>query len=204
MTPAQPAVASAPPETESQLAASTRLSSRNLVLVGMMGAGKSSIGKRLAEKLKLRFIDADAEIETAAGKTIPEIFSEHGEAYFREGEKRVIARLLDESGLVLATGGGAFMNAGTRLAIARRSISVWLKADTDILMFRVRKRSNRPLLKTADPEATMRALMEIRHPVYALADITVQSRDVAHDVIVGEILAALAKLPALPDEVAQA
>ena len=177
-----------------------RLGHRNLVLVGMMGAGKSSIGKRLAEKLHLRFVDADAEIEAAAGQTIPEIFAEHGEPYFREGEKRVIGRLLDDHGLVIATGGGAFMNADTRAHISRRGLSIWLRAGIDILMHRVRKRSNRPLLKTADPEATMRALMEVRHPVYAMADVTVQSREVAHEVIVTEILEALAQLPVLPGE----
>ncbi len=201
MTPAPSASApSSDPEPASRLAA--RLGQRNLVLVGMMGAGKSSIGKRLAEKLHLRFVDADAEIEAAAGQTIPEIFAEHGEPYFREGEKRVIGRLLEERGLVIATGGGAFMNADTRAHIARRGVSIWLKADVDVLMHRVRKRSNRPLLKTADPEATMRALMEQRHPVYALADVTVQSREVMHDVIVSEIVAALERLPALASEVA--
>ena len=179
-----------------------RLSGRNLVLVGMMGAGKSSIGKRLADRLQWRFVDADSEIETAADKTIPEIFAEHGEAYFREGERRVIARLLEETGLVVATGGGAFMNEETRGRIARRGLSVWLRADIDTLMHRVRKRSNRPLLKTADPAATMRQLMEVRHPVYALADVTVQSREVAHDVIVGEILDALGKLPPMAGEAA--
>ena len=165
-------------------------------LVGMMGAGKSSIGKRLAERLGLAFVDADTEIETAAGKTIPEIFAEHGESYFREGEKRVISRILVGGGQVLATGGGAFMNAETQALIARRGVSVWLRADADILMQRVRKRSNRPMLKTADPEATLLALIAQRSPVYALADVTVQSREVPHEVIVGEILAALAVLPA--------
>ena len=173
-----------------------RLGGRTIVLVGMMGAGKSSIGKRLAERLGLMFIDADTEIEAAAGKTIPEIFAEHGEAYFREGEKRVIGRILERGAQVLATGGGAFMSAETRGLIGERAVSVWLRADVDVLMARVRKRSNRPLLKTADPEATMRALIDVRHPVYALADVTVQSREVAHEVIVGEILCALAALPA--------
>ena len=171
------------------------LDGRTIVLVGMMGAGKSSIGKRLAERLGLAFIDADTEIEAAAGKTIPEIFAEHGESYFREGERRVIGRILEQGGQVLATGGGAFMSAETRELIGRRGVSVWLRADVDVLMSRVRKRSNRPLLKTADPEATMRALIEVRHPVYALSNVTVQSREVAHEVIVGEILSALAALP---------
>ena len=183
------------PPDSLRVAVQTRVAKRTIVLVGMMGAGKSSIGKRLAERLGLTFIDADAEIETAAGKSIPEIFAEHGEAYFREGEKRVIGRILEGGGQVLATGGGAFMTVETRALIARHAVSVWLRADVEVLMNRVRKRSNRPLLKTADPEATMRALIDVRSPVYALADVTVQSREVPHDVIVGEILAALAVLP---------
>ena len=200
MTP--PASPALPAEPELQSRFANRLGGRNLVLVGMMGAGKSSIGKRLAERLGMRFVDADAEIEAAAGQTIPEIFAEHGEPYFREGERRVIARLLDDRGLVIATGGGAFISAETREKIARRGVSIWLKADVDVLMHRVRKRSNRPLLKTADPEATMRGLMDARHPVYALADVTVQSREVVHEVIVGEILDALGRLPHLAGKVA--
>ena len=189
-----------PPTAESDLRTRVleRLGGRNLVLVGMMGAGKSTVGKRLAERLKLRFADADAEIESAADKSIPEIFAEHGETYFREGERRVIARLLDEPALVLATGGGAFINAETRQRIAARAVSVWLKAELDVLMSRVRKRSNRPLLKTADPDATMQQLMEVRHPIYTLADVTVQSREVAHEVIVSEILEALVRLAPVP------
>jgi shikimate kinase len=168
-----------------------RLGARVLVLVGMMGAGKSSIGRRLAEALTLPFMDADTEIERAAGQTIPEIFAEHGEPYFRDGERRVIARLLTEGPQVLATGGGATMSVETRAAIAERGISIWLKADLDVLMSRVRKRNNRPMIKNGDPEGTMRRLMEERYPVYALSDITVVSRDVAHEVIVNEIVAAL-------------
>lgn len=177
-----------------EVAALARLQGRNVVLVGMMGAGKSSIGKRLAERLGLRFIDADTEIETAAGQTIAEIFAEHGEVYFREGERRVISRILDSSGQVLATGGGAYMNAETRANISERAVSIWLRAELEVLMQRVRKRSNRPLLKTADPEATMRGLMDQRHPVYAQADMTVQSREVPHEIIVGEIIAGLGGL----------
>jgi shikimate kinase len=168
-----------------------RLGARVLVLVGMMGAGKSSIGRRLADALTLPFVDADTEIERAAGQTIPEIFAEHGEPYFRDGERRVIARLLTEGPQVLATGGGATMSAETRGAIAEGGISIWLKADLDVLMSRVRKRNNRPMIKNADPEGTMRRLMDERYPVYALSDITVVSRDVAHEVIVNEIVAAL-------------
>ncbi|MDR3375083.1 MAG: shikimate kinase [Ancalomicrobiaceae bacterium] len=163
----------------------------SIVLVGMMGAGKTTIGKRLATRLGLRFIDADNEIERAAAQTIPEIFTEHGEAYFRDGERRVIARLLGEGPQVLATGGGAFMNADTRAAIAEKGISVWLEADVDLLFARVRRRSNRPLLENPDPEGTLRRLVAERHPVYALADIIVQSRDVPHDIMCDDVIAAL-------------
>ncbi|MCX5494627.1 shikimate kinase [Kaistia dalseonensis] len=168
-----------------------RLGTRTIVLVGLMGAGKTSVGKRLAAKLQLPFIDADAEIEKAANATIPEIFAKHGEAYFRDGERRVIRRLLDGRPKVLATGGGAFMSEETREAIAAGAISIWLRADLDILMARVRKRSNRPLLQTADPEATMRGLMDQRYPVYAKADIHILSRDVAHDVVADETIRAI-------------
>ncbi len=169
-----------------------RLGGRAIVLVGLMGAGKTSVGKRLAARLQLPFIDADAEIEKAANATIPEIFARHGEAYFRDGERRVIRRLLDRRPKVLATGGGAFMNAETREAIAAGAVSVWLRAELDVLMARVRKRSNRPLLLTDDPQATMRRLMEERYPVYATADLHVLSRDVPHEVVAEETLAALA------------
>ncbi len=169
------------------------LSGRALVMVGMMGAGKSSIGRRLANRLGMPFVDADVEIERAANQTISEIFDRHGEAYFRDGERRVIQRLLDGKPKVLATGGGAFVNAETRAAIQDDgAISIWLKADRDVLMSRVKRRSNRPLLKTGDPEATMDRLIAERYPLYAEATIQVQSRDVAHDVVIDDILAALA------------
>ncbi len=174
------------------------LGGRSIVLVGLMGAGKTSVGKRLAARLHLPFVDADAEIEKAADATIPEIFARHGEAYFRDGERRVIRRLLDGRPKVLATGGGAFMNAETRAAIAAGGVSVWLRAELDILMARVRKRSNRPLLQTADPEATMRRLMDERYPVYAGADIHILSRDVPHDVVAEEVVSALATFLAVP------
>jgi shikimate kinase len=167
------------------------LGQRSIVLVGMMGAGKSSVGRRLAQRTGLAFFDADSEIEQAAGMTIPEIFASRGEAEFREGERRVILRILTDGPFVLATGGGAFMTAQTREAIARDGVSVWLKADFDVLMRRVRKRSNRPLLRTSDPEGTLRRLIEERYPVYAAADVTVLSRDVPHDTVVDEIIAAL-------------
>jgi len=165
---------------------------RSIVLVGMMGAGKSSIGRRVALRLGIPFIDADAEIEKAAGMSISDIFAIRGEAEFRAGETRVIARLLESGPQVLATGGGAFVNPETRAAVAAKGISIWLKADFDVLLKRIRRRHDRPLLKTEDPGATLRKLMQERDPIYALADLTVQSRDVLHDRIVDEIVSALA------------
>jgi shikimate kinase len=166
-----------------------------LVLIGLMGAGKTSIGKRLASTLEVPFSDADQEIEKAAGKSVNEIFAEHGEAFFRDGERRVIARLLSGGGLVLATGGGAFMNAETRKAIKDKGVSIWLKADIDLLMSRVMRRDTRPLLRNGDPRAVMQKLIGERYPVYAEADIAIDSRDVAHEIIVGEIIEAVAKSP---------
>lgn len=168
-----------------------QLGARSIVLVGLMGAGKSTVGRRLAQMLKLPFRDADHEIEAAAGMTIPDIFANHGEEHFRDGERRVIARLLQEGPMVLATGGGAFMNEETRRNVAEHGISVWLKADLDILMRRVRKRDTRPLLRNPDPEGTMRRLMELRHPVYALADLTIDSHEAPHDRVVADIIKAL-------------
>lgn len=168
-----------------------QMGERSVVLVGLMGAGKTSIGRRLAEKLAVPFVDADHEIETAAGKSIPDIFAEHGEAHFRDGERRVIARLLDNGAQILATGGGAFMNAETRTRINARGISVWLKADLALLLKRVAKRGGRPLLSNADPETVLRKLIEDRYPVYAEADIVVESADVQHNIIVNEVIQAL-------------
>jgi shikimate kinase len=168
------------------------LGDRSIVLVGMMGAGKSSIGRKLAQTLEVPFVDADTEIETAAGMTIPEIFASQGEPYFRAGETRVISRLLEGGPQVLATGGGAFMREETREAVRAKGISVWLKADYDVLARRIKRRSDRPMLKTDDPAATLKALIAERYPVYAEADITVVSRDVPHETIVSEILSALA------------
>ena len=168
------------------------LGRRSLVLVGMMGAGKSSIGRKLAGKLALPFVDADMEIEQAASMSISDIFAKHGEPYFRAGEARVIARLLDGGPQVLATGGGAFMNAESRAAIRAKGISVWLKADYDVLMRRIKRRSDRPMLKTDDPAETLKRLLAERDPVYAEADVTVHSREVPHEIIIAEILAALA------------
>ncbi len=174
-----------------------RLGNRNIVLIGLMGAGKTAIGRRLASCLGLDFTDADNEIESAAGKSISDIFAEHGEAHFREGEKKVIARLLKSGPHVLATGGGAYMDEETRQNIHSRGVAVWLKGDLTVLLGRVGRRDHRPLLKTGDPEAVMKKLMDERYPVYAGADITVQSRDVAHDIIVGEIMTSLENSAAL-------
>jgi len=169
----------------------TSLAGRPIVLVGMMGSGKSSVGKRLAQKLELPFADADAEIETAAGMSIPDMFQSHGEAFFRDGERRVIHRLLAGGCRVIATGGGAYMNAETRHRIAETAISVWLDARVEVLMRRVRRRGNRPLLQTDDPEATMRALMVARDPFYAEADLRVISDEGPHDATVAAVIAAL-------------
>ncbi|HEX9882295.1 MAG TPA: shikimate kinase [Hyphomicrobium sp.] len=181
-------------EAQSLHAIKSALGERSIVMVGLMGCGKSAVGRRLAARLGLPFVDADEEIEKAAGKSIEDIFTEHGEPYFRDGERKVLARLLRSGQQVLATGGGAFMNAETREAIAQSGISVWLRAELPLLVRRVAKRSNRPLLKAGDPEEVMRNLMETRYPVYALADITVESRDVPHEVVVAETLERLAQV----------
>jgi shikimate kinase len=161
------------------------LGRRSVVLVGMMGAGKSSIGRRLAARLAIPFVDADAEIEAAAGMTIAEIFEKHGEAEFRKGEKRVIARLLDNGPQVLATGGGAVMDADTRVLIAEKGVSVWLKADLDVLLRRTKRRVERPLASKIE------TLLPQREPFYAQSDLTVQSREEPHDAVVDELAAAL-------------
>jgi shikimate kinase len=167
------------------------LGGRSLVLVGMMGAGKSSVGRRLATRLGIPFADADAEIEKAAGMSIPDIFASHGEPDFRAGEARVIGRLLDSGPQVLATGGGAFMNPDTRAAIKAKGVSIWLNADFEVLMRRIKRRQDRPLLRTDDPATTLQQLIDARYPTYRLADFTVQSRDVPHEKIVDEIVALL-------------
>jgi shikimate kinase len=169
------------------------LGRRSIVLIGLMGAGKTAVGRRLASHLELPFVDADTEIEEAAGQSIPEIFAEHGEAYFRQGERKVIARLLETGPQVLATGGGAYVNADTRANIKAHGISVWLKAELRVLMKRVGRRDNRPLLAGSDPETVMKKLMAERYRIYAEADLTVESRDVPHDVIVTAVIDALAK-----------
>ena len=177
-----------PPAIRDTASIVARLRGRSIVLVGMMGAGKTSIGRRLAAALGLAFVDADAEIETAAGMTIAEIFARHGEAYFRDGERRVVSRLLGEAQRVVATGGGAYMNPTTRERIAERGVSLWIKADPELLLKRVRKRTNRPLMSVDDQEATMRRLVAERYPVYAEADFCVVSRDCPHEAMVNEIL----------------
>ena len=178
-------------EVDTLAAIRQALGRRSIVMVGLMGCGKSAVGRRLASRLQLPFVDADEEIERAAARSINEIFAAHGEAYFRDGERRVIGRLLGDGPQVLATGGGAFMSEETRENIRQQGVSVWLKADLPVLMKRVLKRDTRPLLRQGDPEAIMRNLMVTRYPVYAGADITVESRDVPHEVIVSEILEAL-------------
>jgi shikimate kinase len=184
---ASSAPANASPEADIVAALGPRL----IVLVGMMGAGKSTIGRRIAARLRLPFVDADSEIEAAAGMTIPEIFEVHGEPHFRDGEARVIARLLESGPAVLATGGGSFMREETRRRIGDKAVSIWLKADADIIMRRVKRRADRPLLQTADPAATVSRLMTEREPIYGHADITIASRDVPHDKIVDECVDAL-------------
>jgi shikimate kinase len=180
-------------ENGSSPAILTRLGDRSIVLIGMMGVGKSSIGRRLGARLGVPFVDADTEIERAAGMSIADIFARHGEAAFRSGEARVIARLLNGGPQVLATGGGAVMNEATRALIKERGVSIWLSAELDLLLRRISKRkAERPMLQTDDPAATLRELLASRAPIYAQADITVQSRDVPHDAIVTEIIEALA------------
>jgi len=171
------------------------LGPRALVLVGMPGSGKTTIGKRLATVLGLAFVDADHEIERAAQMTIPEIFTQFGEAEFREGEKRVMARLMEGGCRVIATGGGAFMAPETRAAIRARGVSVWLKTDLDVLLARVKRKNNRPLLQGTDPRAALERLLALREPVFAEADVTVESHDVAHENTVHEIVSAILALP---------
>lgn len=168
------------------------LNGRPVVLVGMMGSGKSTIGRRLGARLHMPFLDADHEIEVAhAGMTVSEIFAQHGEPYFRDGEARVIARLLDGGSCVIATGGGAFMRDETRNRIQDKAVSIWLRADGDVILKRVKRRADRPLLQTADPAATIERLIAERSPFYQLADLAVASRDVPHEKIVDECIDAL-------------
>ncbi len=169
-----------------------RLGQRSIVFVGLMGAGKTAIGRKVAAMLDLPFTDSDQEIEKVSRMTVPELFERYGEPEFRALEQRVIMRVLESGPRVLSTGGGAFMNVQTRDAIARQAVSVWLKADLDILMERVSKKQNRPLLRTVDPRATLGMLMDERYPVYALAAVTVPTRDERKEVIAAEVVDALA------------
>lgn len=180
----------APDESTATLRA--RLGRRALVLVGLMGAGKTTIGRRLAQRIGLPFRDADVEIEAAAGMPIPDIFAIYGEPAFRDGERRVIARLLRDAPMVLATGGGAYMSVETRERIREAGVSVWLKADHETLMRRVRRRTNRPLLHADDPDETMRRLMSERHPIYAEADLLIETCDASHDRVVARLVSILA------------
>jgi shikimate kinase len=180
----------APAKPEAAIVAA--LGRRSIVLIGMMGAGKSSVGRRLASRLGLTFVDADSEIEAAAGMSIADIFAAHGEAYFRSGEARVIARLLEGGPQVMATGGGAIMNPNTRTLIRAKGVSIWLDAEYEVLLRRVKRRTDRPMLKTADPADTLRRLLDERRPVYANADLTIRSREAPHETIVSEAIAALA------------
>ncbi|NTJ43638.1 shikimate kinase [Agrobacterium larrymoorei] len=172
--------------------ARAKLGRRNIIFVGLMGAGKSAIGRTIAQQLKLPFIDTDDEIERVSRMTITELFASYGETEFRALETRVIKRLLRGGPKVVSTGGGAFINENTRRHIKRGGLSVWLKADLDVLWERVNKRDHRPLLKTENPKATLAALMEKRYPIYEEADITIASRDVRKDIIVTEVLEAIA------------
>ncbi|MDF2365722.1 shikimate kinase [Sneathiella sp.] len=172
---------------------------RPIVLVGLMGAGKSSVGRRLATQLGLAFKDADTEIETASNLSVSEFFDIHGEASFRDGERKVIARLLKEPRHVLATGGGAFMDPKTRALIVQKGCSIWLRAELDVIYKRCMKRNNRPLLKTGDPKTILKDLMDTRYPVYAEADITVDSDDGPHEIVVDKIIAALKSLSSAQD-----
>ena len=168
-----------------------RLGERAIVFVGLMGAGKTAIGRKLAQMLDIPFVDSDHEIESVSRMTVPELFDRYGEPEFRALEQRVIERLLKEGPRVVSTGGGAFMNAQTRAAISRHGVSIWLKADIDLLMERVAKKQNRPLLKNPDPRAVMLELMAARYPVYAFADVTIETRDVRREIIADEAMQAL-------------
>jgi shikimate kinase len=168
------------------------LGNKSIVLVGLMGAGKSTVGKKLASLVELPFFDADHEIEKVSTMTIPELFEAYGEAEFRDLERRVIARMLEEGPIVLATGGGAYMNEQTREAIASEAVSLWLKAELDVLMTRVARKQNRPLLKNSDPRGVMERLMTERHPVYALANLTISSREEKKEIIAFEAMQAIA------------
>ncbi|MHA6642590.1 shikimate kinase [Mesorhizobium sp. A623] len=179
------------------------LGDRSIVFVGLMGAGKTAIGRKVASALSLPFIDSDHEIETVSRMTVPELFEQYGEPEFRTLEQRVILRLLESGPQILSTGGGAFMNEHTREAIAGHGVSVWLKADLDLLMERVAKKQNRPLLKDPDPRGVLERLMGERHPVYAMASVTVETRDDRKETIAAEVIEALEQHFFIANAVAQ-
>ena len=181
------------PTDEGHAALIEALGRRSIVFVGLMGAGKTAIGRKVGTMLSLPFMDSDQEIESVSRMTVPELFERYGEPEFRALEQRVILRLLENGPQVLSTGGGAFMNVQTREAIAAYGVSVWLKADLDLLMERVSKKQNRPLLKSADPRAVLERLMGERYPVYATSDVTVPTRDDRKEVIAAEVLGALCR-----------
>lgn len=178
-----------------------RLGTRSIVFVGLMGAGKTAIGRKVAQALGLGFIDSDHEIESVSRMTIPELFERYGEVEFRALEQRVIGRVLESGPQVLSTGGGAFMNAQTRSAISVHGVSVWLEADLDLLMERVSKKQNRPLLQNADPRAVLAKLMEERYPIYGLADLTVATRDDRKEAIASEVIEALCNHLGVPGRI---
>lgn len=186
------------PAADDRSALLAELGSRSVVFVGLMGAGKTAIGRRVAGMLGIPFTDSDHEIESVSRMTIPDLFERYGEAEFRALEQRVIVRLIEHGPQVLSTGGGAFMNAQTRDAIAERGITVWLKADVDTLFERVSKKQNRPLLRNANPRAVLEKLMDERYPVYALADVTVPTRDERKEIIAGEVIEALGRHLGVP------
>ncbi|TGQ67404.1 shikimate kinase [Mesorhizobium sp. M00.F.Ca.ET.186.01.1.1] len=181
------------PPGESHAALLGRLGNRSIVFVGLMGAGKTAIGRKVGSMLSLPFIDSDQEIEGVSRMTVPELFERYGETEFRALEQRVILRLLENGPQVLSTGGGAFMNAQTREAIAAHGVSIWLKAELDLLMDRVSKKQNRPLLKSPDPRGVLEKLMGERYPVYATSDVTVPTRDDRKEVIASEVISALCR-----------
>ena len=181
----------------------SRLSGKSIILVGLMGAGKTSVGRKLAEKLEMTFIDADEEIVKAAGCSVEDIFELYGEEAFRDVEERVIQRLLEEGPVILATGGGAFMNSNIRALIVEKGVSVWLRVELDVLVKRTRRRGGRPLLKNQDPKTILKKLMDERYPVYAETDIVVDSKDESTDVTVGIIAEALEKFSESPRQEAR-
>lgn len=187
-------------DTETDQTLPPDLAARSIVLVGLMGVGKTTVGRRLAALLRLPFVDADHEIERAAGCTIPEIFKRYGEPAFRDGERRVIARLLEGPRHVLATGGGAFVSPETREVVKKRGLSIWLRADVDLLMDRIGRKSNRPLLQNGDPRGTLARLAKEREPFYAEADLTVESRDGPHERVVRTIMQLLKDKGALASD----